>query len=177
MLPITSKWPKRPQKIALTQTKSWCSHGFVYGVIPTPVGNLIVVCEGDYFLQVTFLPTLQNESMPLDLKHDEGHVHKLMQKEEWMVKISPAATPLKMQVLEGLLTIPYGETLSYKQFASGLGYEKSARAIANIIGTNPLPYFIPCHRVIRSNKEIGGFAWGSEIKKAFLDAECIRGEG
>ena len=69
--------------------------------------------------------------------------------------------------------IPYGETRSYRDIAIAIGRPKSYRAVANACGKNPLPIIRPCHRVICSNGEIGGYSinGGAALKKALLKCE------
>ena len=69
--------------------------------------------------------------------------------------------------------IPYGETRSYRDIAITIGRPKSYRAVANACGKNPLPIIRPCHRVICSNGEIGGYSinGGVTLKKALLKCE------
>ena len=71
--------------------------------------------------------------------------------------------------------IPYGKTKSYKDIAIEIGNPKSSRAVANACGKNPLPIIRPCHRVICSNGEIGGYSanGGVKIKKALLKIEAL----
>ena len=70
--------------------------------------------------------------------------------------------------------IPYGETRSYRDIAIRIGRPKSYRAVANACGKNPLPIIRPCHRVICSNGEIGGYSinGGTALKKALLKCEA-----
>ena len=69
--------------------------------------------------------------------------------------------------------IPYGETRSYQDIAIRIGMPKSYRAVANACGKNPLPIIRPCHRVICSNGEIGGYSinGGVTLKTALLKCE------
>ena len=69
--------------------------------------------------------------------------------------------------------IPYGETRSYRDIAIRIGRPKSYRAVANACGKNPLPIIRPCHRVICSNGEIGGYSinGGAALKKALHKCE------
>ena len=71
--------------------------------------------------------------------------------------------------------IPYGKTKSYKDIAIQIGNPKSSRAVANACGKNPLPIIRPCHRVICSNGEIGGYSanGGVKLKKALLKIEAL----
>ena len=68
-------------------------------------------------------------------------------------------------------TIPYGETISYKEEAQRVGNVKAVRAVAQANGANPIPIIIPCHRVINSDGTIGGYSSGIEKKRFLLDLE------
>lgn len=81
------------------------------------------------------------------------------------------ATAFQRQVWEQLSAIPYGETYSYSEVAKAIGQEKAVRAVARACATNPVALVIPCHRVIREDKSLGGYRWGIERKKKLLAAE------
>jgi methylated-DNA-[protein]-cysteine S-methyltransferase len=70
--------------------------------------------------------------------------------------------------------IPPGKVSTYGDIARALGHPRAARAIGRIIANNPNPISIPCHRVVKSNGEIGGFAYGEQRKKQILWKEGIR---
>ena len=69
--------------------------------------------------------------------------------------------------------IPYGETITYKKIAIAVGKPNAYRAVANACGKNPLPIIRPCHRVICSNGNIGGYSFGAGtiLKKSLLKIE------
>lgn len=67
--------------------------------------------------------------------------------------------------------IPYGETRSYTWVAEQIGQPRAMRAVGQALGKNPLPIIIPCHRVIASNGELGGFGGGVEMKRRLLSLE------
>ena len=78
-------------------------------------------------------------------------------------------TNFQIQVWTEISKIPFGKTKTYKEIAISLGKPNSARAVANACGKNPYPIDIPCHRVIRSDGNIGGYsAPGGEKKKLEL---------
>ena len=83
--------------------------------------------------------------------------------------------PTKFQqfVWNEIEKIPYGETRSYKDIAVLIGKPKSARAVANACAKNPTPIKRPCHRVICSNGQLGGYSGpgGIETKKKLLEQE------
>jgi AraC family transcriptional regulator of adaptative response/methylated-DNA-[protein]-cysteine methyltransferase len=81
------------------------------------------------------------------------------------------ATAFQLQVWENLRTIPYGETRSYSEIAKQMGQPKATRAVARACATNPVALVIPCHRVIREDKSLGGYRWGLNRKKKLLEVE------
>lgn len=87
------------------------------------------------------------------------------------IPLNPNGTDFQKKVWNTLLTIPYGTTTSYKNIAEKLKKNKSYRAIGNSNKKNPIPIIIPCHRVINSNGNIGGYFAGIEIKKILLKIE------
>ena len=82
-------------------------------------------------------------------------------------------SPLQLQVWSALLKIPAGKVTNYKTLAKHIGKPKAVRAIATAIGRNPLCWLIPCHRVLRTNGELGGYHWGLKVKTAMLRFESI----
>ncbi len=80
-------------------------------------------------------------------------------------------TPFQKLVWEALQHIPYGETRSYKQIAADIGAPKAVRAIGSANNKNPLPIFLPCHRVIGSNGNMVGYGGGLDKKMYLLQIE------
>ncbi|MFB4166285.1 methylated-DNA--[protein]-cysteine S-methyltransferase [Alteribacillus sp. JSM 102045] len=80
-------------------------------------------------------------------------------------------TAFQRLVWETLQCIPYGETRSYKQIAAAIGTPKAVRAIGSANNKNPLPIFLPCHRVIGSNGNMVGYGGGLDKKKYLLQFE------
>lgn len=86
-------------------------------------------------------------------------------------EIMTIGTPFQQSVWKLLLKIPQGQTKTYGQIAQEWGNTKAARAIGQAVGANPVGIHIPCHRVIGSNGQLGGFYWGVDIKKEWLEKE------
>ena len=89
------------------------------------------------------------------------------------------STPFRRVVWETLLTIPYGETMSYGQVAGivarQLGVARmSAQAVGSAVGHNPIAVIIPCHRVIAADGSLGGFSAGVERKAWLLRHEGVK---
>ena len=80
-------------------------------------------------------------------------------------------TDFQISVWNELLKIPYGETRSYKDIAIAINNEKAVRAVGMANNRNKIPIFIPCHRVIGSNKKLVGYGGGLEIKEFLLNLE------
>lgn len=76
------------------------------------------------------------------------------------------------QVVEQLRQIPYGETRSYAEVAQSVGSPRAVRAVGTACRRNPLPIAIPCHRVVRSDGQLGQYAGGVEAKRVLLDMEA-----
>jgi len=74
-------------------------------------------------------------------------------------------TEFEIQVWTEISKISFGETKTYKEIAMSIGKPNSARAVANACGKNPYPIDIPCHRVIRSDGNIGGYSGIGGVKK------------
>ncbi len=75
------------------------------------------------------------------------------------------------KVWNELLKIPYGETVSYKNIAERINNPNAVRAVGSANSFNPISIIVPCHRVIKTNGELGGYSAGVEIKKKLLDLE------
>jgi len=80
-------------------------------------------------------------------------------------------TPFQKEVWQELIKIPFGKKISYAELAQKIGRPKAFRAAANANGKNQLAIIIPCHRVINSNGEIGGYGGGVPKKKWLIEHE------
>jgi methylated-DNA-[protein]-cysteine S-methyltransferase len=79
--------------------------------------------------------------------------------------------PFTQAVLKVTEAIPYGEIRSYRWIAEQLGKPGATRAVGNALARNPIPFIIPCHRVVRSDGSLGGYALGLNWKKKLLKLE------
>jgi len=78
---------------------------------------------------------------------------------------------LAKKIYAVLLTIPPGEIRTYAWLARKVGKPRHSRAIGQILKRNPWPLLVPCHRIVKSNGELGGYALGVKTKKNLLDLE------
>ena len=85
-------------------------------------------------------------------------------------------TPFQIQVWKALLQIPSAQLSSYQQIADNIRQPKAVRAVGTAIGSNPIAYLIPCHRVIKSNGDMGGYRWSPDRKKAINGYEALHME-
>lgn len=79
--------------------------------------------------------------------------------------------PFSRRVWEELSRIPYGESITYKELAAGLGRPGAARAVGQALAKNPVPIIVPCHRVVATHG-LGGFGPGLTWKKRLLELEA-----
>ena len=81
-------------------------------------------------------------------------------------------TDFQLSVWNALRSIPRGSTSSYKAIAEKIGSPNASRAVGTACKLNPIPLFIPCHRVVKQDKSIGQFALGTHNKKYLLSMEA-----
>ena len=86
------------------------------------------------------------------------------------IVVKPKGTMFQQRVWQALLAIPYGEAVNYGAIAQIVGC-RSAQAVGQAVGANPIALLIPCHRVIAATGKIGGYAYGEERKKRLLACE------
>jgi len=80
-------------------------------------------------------------------------------------------TAFQRRVWQALKSIPFGSTASYAEIAQKIGKPKAVRAVAQACAANKIAVAIPCHRVIRSDGDLGGYRWGIERKRKILELE------
>ena len=80
-------------------------------------------------------------------------------------------TEFEKKVLREVLKIPLGQTRTYKEIAGRIGKPRAQRAVANALRKNAYPLFIPCHRVIKSNGDSGGYSLGNTLKAELINFE------
>jgi methylated-DNA-[protein]-cysteine S-methyltransferase len=91
--------------------------------------------------------------------------------QQFSLPLAPQGTDFMQTVWQALCAVPYGKTASYKDIALTIGNPKAVRAVGMANHKNPLPIFIPCHRIIGSNGKLVGYAGGLQLKQQLLDLE------
>lgn len=90
------------------------------------------------------------------------------------IPLDVQGTAFQQRVWQALRDIPPGEVASYSQIATRIGKPSATRAVARACATNPVAVVVPCHRVVRSNGQLGGFRWGLDRKEKLLEREKRR---
>lgn len=95
------------------------------------------------------------------------------ERQEFQLPLSMHGTLFQQSAWKAMLTIPYGQTISYAEEALRAGRPTALRAIGNANGSNPLAIIVPCHRVIASNGQLGGYSSGLDRKRFLLRLEGV----
>lgn len=98
----------------------------------------------------------------------DGQVEHAMQ-----VPVRQFGTDLFAEGWRQLRAIPAGSVLTYTELASAMGRPEAIRAAASVCARNAPALFVPCHRVLRSDGTLGGFAWGLDVKRSLLERESV----
>jgi methylated-DNA-[protein]-cysteine S-methyltransferase len=90
---------------------------------------------------------------------------------EFELPLDPQGTAFQKRVWRHLITIPYGQTRSYRQVAESIGAPLAVRAVGAANGANPIPIVVPCHRVIGAGGKLTGYGGGLPLKQKLLELE------
>ncbi len=159
-----------------------------YGFHDTPFGKIIIASTSKGICHIGFaddekssMKILRDKYANAILSQQGSPFHRNVLKifkDDWdnipKIKLHLKATPFQLKVWEALLKIPFGQLSTYSQIARAIGHPTASRAVGTAIGSNPVAYLIPCHRVIKSTGMIGGYHWGNERKAALLGWEAAR---
>ena len=125
------------------------------------------------FLQAAQAPAgLEEKQTPL-LRRAAAQLEAYFagKRQHFDLPLAPEGTGFEQQVWKLLRAIPYGQTCTYGDLARRLNNPRAARAVGGACHRNPLPIFIPCHRVVGAAGKLTGYAGGLPIKKTLLDLE------
>lgn len=148
-------------------------------VFDTPLGQMALAEESGaltrLFLPGEGIPRLVSRETPLLSKgRDEILAYLRGERRSFDLPLDPMGTPFQQAVWAELRRIPYGETRSYAQVAAGIGKPRAVRAVGQANHRNPLPIFIPCHRVIGASGKLTGYGGGLDLKEKLLELEGAR---
>ncbi|MGT2926669.1 methylated-DNA--[protein]-cysteine S-methyltransferase [Streptococcus cuniculipharyngis] len=154
-------------------------------MFPSPVGPLLALADADFLYYLGFLGQKKQEqtlAKIADLVQEQissgsNALLEALEKDlsayftgeltSFQIATKTFGTPFQEAVWRVMVTIPYGQTMTYKELAQSLGDSKKARAVGLACGNNPILFLNPCHRVLSSDGGLGGYVAGLE-KKQFL---------
>ena len=161
------------------------SRRHVYKRVSSPVGQLTLAATADGLAAVLWEHDRPGR-VRLNLEAEEPDHPVLVEAERQLAEyfagrrqsfalpLDLEGTAFQRQVWNALLTIPFGETRSYRQIAAQIGNPAAVRAVGAANGRNPVSIVAPCHRVIGSSGALTGFAGGLAVKERLLALEGAR---
>lgn len=159
-----------------------------YSFAESPFGNLIVASTQKGICHMSFIV---DEAMALDhlkARFPNADYHHMLDRNQqdglfifqhdWskldQIKLHLHGTPFQLKVWETLLRIPMGKLTTYGAIANNIEKPRASRAVGTAIGSNPVAFLIPCHRVIQSRGQLGGYMWGNTRKTAIIGWEAAK---
>lgn len=159
-----------------------------YRTLPSPLGDLLLAATPAGLVRVSFaregaehvLETLARDVSPRVLEAPERLDAVARELDEYFagrrrdfdlrldLRLSHG---FRRRVLEQLVLVGYGRTVSYSGLAAAAGNPRAVRAAGSACATNPIPVVVPCHRVLRSDGSLGGYSGGLDIKRHLLSLE------
>lgn len=159
-----------------------------YSFAESPFGNMLIastqkgICYMAFYEEERIALALLKQRFP-----HAAYTHKLdiiqqnalfIFQHDWQklnqVKLHLKGSEFQLKIWETLLKIPMGKLSTYGTIAKQIQQPNAARAVGTAIGSNPVAYLIPCHRVIQSTGETGGYMWGTTRKTAIIGWEAAR---
>ncbi len=143
-----------------------------FAYVKTPVGFLEILFDNSLAVKKISLTTLKKIYIPeiaMNFAHQlNAYFEGKLLKFNYPLNIQNVSN-FDRTVIDLICKIPYGHTVTYKWIASKL--KTSPRAIGQALKRNPLPIVIPCHRVIKSDRTLGGYSLGIDVKKWLIEHE------
>lgn len=143
----------------------------------SPYGKMCIAEEDGKLTHVSF----DGRGMPKEYEVKETDIIKKAysqlteyfegKRTSFELALAPKGTAFERAVWDALLTIPYGQTCSYKHIAAIVGNEKASRAVGRANGLNPITIIVPCHRVIGAGGTLVGYGGGLDMKRTLLEHE------
>jgi len=158
-------------------------------ITDSPLGPLLVAATAKGICRLTFdedESALKRRFPNADIRPDDGTIAEWVDSALAAISTPSAARELPIDVRgtafqeavwRELRRIPLGETRSYADIAKAVGQPGAVRAVGTANGSNPVAVLVPCHRVIRSDGSLGGYAGGLDRKRQLLEAERALGRG
>ncbi|MDN3549484.1 bifunctional helix-turn-helix domain-containing protein/methylated-DNA--[protein]-cysteine S-methyltransferase [Mucilaginibacter aquaedulcis] len=157
-----------------------------YSFAETQFGNIIVASTAKGICYIAFaddreeafgllkqqFPNASYEQVVDVAQQDALHIFKKDWSELSKIKLHLKGTNFQLKVWEALLKIPMGQLSTYSDISKQIQQPNASRAVGSAIGANPVAFLIPCHRVIKSTGEFGGYHWGPTRKTAIIGWEA-----
>jgi len=158
-----------------------------YSFADTPFGKIIVASTSKGISYLSFIDEGEEQAFErLKMKFPNALYKQIVDRtqqnalfiftQDWSrldeIKLHLKGTDFQIKVWETLLKIPPGALTSYAELAKKAGYTNASRAVGTTVGSNPVAFLIPCHRVIKGTGEIGEYRWGSMRKNAMIGWEA-----
>lgn len=151
-----------------------------YCYYKSPVGPLLLTSEGSSLTGLHFAKSNPLPVPPASIQHEDadpfpeavGQLEEYFRGErtEFYLPVRLSGTEFEVRAWQALSSIPFGETISYKEQAQRIGSGPRAVGLAN--GRNPVAIILPCHRVIGADGKLVGYGGGLERKRALLEFEA-----
>lgn len=159
-----------------------------YSFAQSPFGNVIVASTPKGICHIAFEENESNAFETLKNRYPNATFKQLLDaaqqnallifSHDWNklnnIKLHLKGTDFQLKVWETLLKIPMGQLSTYGTIAQTIQHPKASRAVGTAIGSNPVAFLIPCHRVIQSSGTFGGYMWGSTRKTAIIGWEAAQ---
>ncbi len=150
-------------------------------VIDSPIGKIAVFAENEKIIRLDLKTKEKADSVITEkvLLKAEKQLSEYFSGERKFFELEYefSGTDFQKSVWKELEKIPFGETKTYGEIASGIGNPKAGRAVGSACNKNPIAIIIPCHRVIGKNGKLTGFACGTKTKEWLLGHEAkLKGE-
>ncbi len=159
-----------------------------YSFAESPFGNIIVASTSKGICHLAFFEEERKAFEALENHFPNAHFKQMVDliqqnalyifRHNWdklsEIKLHLKGTDFQLKVWETLLKIPMGQLSTYGAVAEKINNSKASRAVGTAIGSNPVAFLIPCHRVIQSTGTFGGYMWGATRKTAIIGWEAAK---
>ena len=159
-----------------------------YSYAESPFGNILVASTSKGICHMAFVDSEEEALYKLQSSFPNAKYKQMVDliqqnalyifTHDWsklnQIKLHLKGTHFQLKVWETLLKIPMGQLSTYGNIATQIKNPKASRAVGSAIGSNPVAFLIPCHRVIQSTGTIGGYHWGSTRKTAMIGWEAAK---
>ena len=145
--------------------------------VSSPLGVLQLVSDEKHLLELNWqcahrqLSTSNHTVAILSAAADELSQFFSGARRNFSVPLQPHGTGFQLSVWSELQKVGWGETFTCREIADRLGNPKGFRAVGGAVGRNPIPIFIPCHRIVGANGALTGFSGGLDNKQILLGCE------